>query len=228
MTPSPATMLRQYRDAPVRKLNWRETDAESASTRYVLFVLVPLWIVPGVLDWYWHKQTDIENTSGLKESLIHSLMMGEVGVPILLGLLFEINPLALTFMAAALAAHSATAIWDVSLAVHHREVTPREQHTHSFLEVLPFMGMAFAATLHGDATRRLLTGKTRSGDWNLKVKRPRLPIPYLAGVAGLIALGVLLPYANEAVRCWRRLRTPKHNTGFYKDLPTSEPEQRNC
>ena len=228
MAASPRTMLEQYRRAPVRSMNWSQTDVESASTRYVLFVLVPLWIAPGVLDWYWHKQTNIENTSGLKESLIHSLMMTEVGLPILLGLLFEINPLALTVMAGALLAHSATAIWDVSLAVHHREVTPREQHTHSFLEVLPFMGMAYAATLHGDATRRLLTGNTRREDWALKLKRPRLPIPYLAGVMGLIAAGVLLPYANEALRCWKSLRAPKKNTGFYKDLPAGEPEQRNC
>ena len=225
---APQTMLREFRRVPVRRLDWSATDTESASLRYVLFVLVPAWIVPGVLDWYWHKQTEIENTSGLKESLIHSLMMTEVGVPILLGLLFEINPLALTCMFGALVAHSATAIWDVSLAVHHREVTTREQHTHSFLEVLPFMGMAFAATLHSDATHRLLTGNTRRDDWSLKVKRPRLPIPYIAGVMGLIALGVLAPYANEAIRCWKRLRTPKKNTGFYKDLPAGQPEQRNC
>lgn len=223
-----ASLLQQFRKAPVRRLDWADTDVQSTSTRYVLFVLVPLWIVPGVLDWYWHRQTDIENTSGLKESLIHSLMMTEVGAPILMGLAFEINPLILSLMTAALVAHSATAIWDVSLAVHHREVTTREQHTHSFLEVLPFMGLAFATCLHGDATRRLLTGRTEPGDWKLQIKRPRLPLPYLAGLMGLIAAGVWWPYWNEARRCLRRKRAPKRNTGFYKDTPVGEPEQRNC
>lgn len=130
-------------------------------------------------------------------------------------------------MATALVAHSATAVWDVRLAVHHREVKTGEQHTHSFLEVLPFMGLAFAASLHGAAARRLITGKIKAGDWQLKLKNPRLPLPYLAGMAGLIAVGVVLPYANEIWRCWKRLRSPKHNTGFYKATASGE-DLRNC
>ena len=103
------SFLQRFRKLPVRRLDWADTDIQSTTERYLLFVLIPLWIVPGVLDWYWHKQTAIEDTSGLKESLIHSLMMTEVGAPILMSLLFEINPLALSLTAAALVAHSATA-----------------------------------------------------------------------------------------------------------------------
>jgi hypothetical protein len=87
--------------------------------------------------------------------------------------------------------------------------------------------MAFAATLHSDATHRHFTGQTKRGDWSLNLKKPRLPLPYLFGVAGLIFAGVMLPYANEAWRCYRRLGTPKQNTGFYKDLP-GETAERNC
>ena len=224
-----SSLVQQFREAPVRRMDWADTDIQSTSERYLLFVLIPCWIIPGILDWYWHRRTDIENTSGLSESLIHSLMMFEVGVPIQLSLLFEINPLVLTLMTAALVAHSATAIWDVRMAVHNREVKTGEQHTHSFLEVLPFMGLAFAACLHGGAARRLLTGTTQPGDWSLQIKKPRLSLPYLAGIFGLIAVGIALPYANEAWRCLRRLRAPKHNTGFYKEVPGAPPEAvRNC
>lgn len=90
------SLAAQFRDTPVRHMDWADTDIQSTTARYALFVLIPLWIVPGVLDWYWHRRTDIENTSGLSESLIHSLMMIEVGLPIQLALLCEINPLALT------------------------------------------------------------------------------------------------------------------------------------
>lgn len=221
-----ASLLQQFRDAPVRTMDWADTDIQSTTERYALFVLIPLWIVPGVLDWYWHKRTRIEDTSGLSESLIHSLMMIEVGLPIQMALIFEINPLTLALMTGALIAHSATAVWDVRMAVHHREVKTGEQHTHSFLEVLPFMGLAFAASLHGDAARRLITGKTKPGDWNLQIKRPRLSIPYLAGIGALIVVGVALPYANEAWRCLKRLRAPKRNTGFYKETPAGDV--RNC
>ncbi len=223
------TLLQELRHAPVRRMDWADTDIQSTTERYVFFVLVPMWVIPGVLDWFWHKRTDIENTSGLSESLVHSLMMLEVGVPIQLALLFEINPLVLTLMGGALLAHSATAVWDVRMAVHHREVKTGEQHTHSFLEVLPFMGLAFATCLHGAATRRLITGQTQPGDWSLKVKKPRLSMPYLGSIWALIAVGVVLPYANEAWRCLRRLRAPKHNTGFYRETAEGETETvRNC
>jgi len=39
----------------------------------------------------WHKDTDIEHTAGVEESLIHSWMFAEVGLPILMGLFWEIN-----------------------------------------------------------------------------------------------------------------------------------------
>ncbi len=220
-----AGVLQQFREIPVSRVDWSDTDVRSTTERYLLFVQIPLWIVPGLLDWWWHKRTDIENTAGLPESLMHSAMGAEVGVPILMSLLFEINPLMLTVIAGAVAMHTATAIWDVRMAVHEREVKTGEQHTHSFMEVLPFMGLAFACCLHGDATRRLLTGRTEPGDWELTLKKPRLPIPYLLGVVGLVTLGGLLPYANEAWRCIKRLKAPKRNTGFYKD---SDQQVRNC
>lgn len=223
-----ATLIQQFRDAPVRRMDWADTDVKSTSERYVLFVLLPLWVVPGFVDWCWHKHTDIENTAGLKESLIHSLMMTEVGLPVVMSLLFEVNPLLLSIMAGAVVAHTATAVWDVRLAVVHREVKTGEQHTHSFMEVLPFMGMAFATCLHGSAMRKLLTGQTGPDDWTLKVKSPRLPLPYLGGLMALIVLGIAVPYANEAWRCVKRLGAPKHNTGFYQKTPGSKQEQRNC
>ncbi len=223
-----ANALTKFKQIPVRNISWENTDVESTSVRYVLFVLLPLWVLPGIADWYWHKRTDIEHTAGLQESIIHSLMMSEVGIPVALGLLFEINPLVLALMFGAMAVHEATAFWDVSFAVHHREVKTGEQHTHSFLEVVPMMAVSMMICLHASELRRLITGNTRPGDWGLRLKRPRLSLPYLLGIAGLIGIGVWLPYGNEIWRCVKALREPKRNTGFYKDLPEGEPEQRNC
>lgn len=207
--------LRNFFDSPVRKIDFGETNVEDTTLRYVMFVVLPLWVLPGIADWYWHKRTDIENTAGLKESLIHSLMMSEVGLPIFMGLLFEVNPLVLSLMIGAVFVHEATAFWDVNFAVHHREVRPREQHTHSFLEVLPFMAVSFMITMHSKASHRLLRARTTDDDWKLKWKKPRLPLLYLAGISCVIVAGVVLPYANEFWRCWKRIGSPKRNEGFY-------------
>jgi hypothetical protein len=151
--------------------------------RYLVYGLLPAWFVPGVLDWWQHRRTDIEHTAGVRESLIHLLMMAEVGVPITLVLLCEINPLVLAITLATIAAHEATALWDVKTAGDSgREVRPIEQHIHSFLESLPFTGTTAIACLHWNDARKLLHGNDSGSAWRLRSKQHRLPTPYLTGV----------------------------------------------
>jgi hypothetical protein len=191
---------------PTIRLPRRATDTESATLRYLLFGLLPAWFLPGVLDWLQHRRTHIEHTSGIRESLIHCLMMVEVGGPLALALLCEINPLVLVIIAAAVAAHEATAaLWDVRTAEDSdRPVTPWEQHLHSFLESLPFMATAALACLHWEQLRTLTGGAWQRDAWRLGLKRNRLPAGYLGSVAAAI---VALPYGEELYRCIRAART---------------------
>jgi len=84
--------VRAWRDTPVLKVSADPSDVESVTLRYLMYVLVPAWFVPGVADWVMHRKTRIERTSGLRESLVHALMMGEISVPVTLVLLCEVNP----------------------------------------------------------------------------------------------------------------------------------------
>ena len=54
----------------------------------LLYVIVPLWLLAGFTDYVLHKRTRIEHTAGTRESLLHLLQLGEIGLPVLLGLLF--------------------------------------------------------------------------------------------------------------------------------------------
>ncbi|MFF2147015.1 hypothetical protein [Kitasatospora sp. NPDC058190] len=55
---------------------------EDASRRFLLYGVLPLWFAPAVADWAMHRRTRIEDTSGLRESLVHTLMMAEAGGPV--------------------------------------------------------------------------------------------------------------------------------------------------
>ena len=90
----------------------------------------------------------IERTSGYKESLLHLLMFAEIAIPLLAALFFEINALVILLMIAGFIAHEVTSLWDVSYAIDKREVTPIEQHVHSFLEMLPLMSVIIVIILH--------------------------------------------------------------------------------
>ncbi len=184
-------------------------DVEDANRRFLMYGVMPLWFVPAVADWIMHRRTRIEETSGTKESAIHTLMMTEAGIPVVMGLLARVNPLVLSVMGGAAVAHGATALWDVSLATGEREVRPVEQHIHSFLEVLPLSAMAFTSCLHWDQVRAALRGGDRPEDWKLLPKDNPLPARYLAAIGLGIGAFVALPYAEEMTRCLRAARARK-------------------
>ncbi|GGS95588.1 MULTISPECIES: diguanylate cyclase [Streptomyces] len=193
-------------------------DVGDVTTRFLLYGLLPGWFLPGLADWAMHRRTRIEDTTGTKESLIHSLMMAEVGLPIALTLRYEVNPLLLSVQLGAAAVHEATALWDVRTAVDSdREVRPVEQHIHSFLESLPFGGLASLMCLHADQVRSLLAGGRGDPDaWRLVPRRRPLSAGYLAGIGLAIGVCVLLPYGEELVRCRRAARARKRRARVHR------------
>ena len=205
------SLAHDFAARPLLDLSAEPATAEHGLTRFLLFILMPVWTATGLLDWLCHKRTDIEHTAGMRESLIHALMFTEIGVPIILGMFCEINAGLLSAMAAAVAAHSATAYWDVAYATDTRLLKQDEQHVHSFTEVLPITALSMTACLHYDQVRALLGRGPEEPDWKLRLKTRRLPFPYLGGIAALISGCILLPYANEIWRCWRARNEPHYN-----------------
>ncbi|MBV9271099.1 MAG: diguanylate cyclase/phosphodiesterase [Candidatus Eremiobacteraeota bacterium] len=187
----------------------KNKQSAEALSNFLLYGFIPMWTAAGVFDWYCHKKTDIEHTSGIKEALLHILMNAEAGAPLMLALLFEINTGVFSAMLAGLLLHEATVWWDISYAERHRETPPFEQHVHSFLEVLPFMGLAMAACLNPE--------KIAKRDFSLRLKSRFEPAPYWAAIAAMVVGGVVLPYGNEVWRCFRARKEPKRNTGFYEE-----------
>lgn len=188
------------------------SDSEAvdlALRRYLLYVVVPLWYVPGLADWWWHRQTKIEETSGTHESMTHAIMMTVVGIPLLAGLLLEINALVLTMMIAGYFLHEGVTYWDVNYAKNLREVPTVEQHTHSFLEMLPFMAASMSICLKPKQFAAIFGRGDEPARWNIERKDPPLTARYVLGVlAGTFAF-VILPYGEELIRCFRHDHTLK-------------------
>jgi hypothetical protein len=167
----------------------------------LLFGLIPTWIAAGVLDWWCHRRTRIEENAGLPESLSHAAMLVQAGIPATLGLFLEVDPPLLALTYAATATHTATAYWDVAYAAPRRKVPPIEQHAHAFLEVLPMAGAAFLTVLHPRQAQDLFRGKGLRRRFRLK--RHPLGPGYIAGLLGTLAVALGIPYTEELVRCTR-------------------------
>ena len=177
-------------------------EIAKTTERYLLYFIVPLWTIAGTLDYIWHRRTKIETTSGTVESAIHALMMTEAGLPMLFGLLLEVNSGVILLMIAAFFAHAATAIWDVAYAVERRKVTPNEQHIHSCLEVLPFCAVSFVICLHWGQFTAIFGFGGEKPRYALRKKDPPLSKAYLAGFLGAVAINGTA-YGEELLRCFR-------------------------
>jgi hypothetical protein len=133
------------RTAAVAPSNPPTEDVADITRRFLMNIVLPVWLAAGIADWLCHRATSIETTTGPKESALHLLMLTEAAIPVLGGMFLEITAPVLALM---LLVHDATALWDVSYAVTKRNVTPIEQHVHSFLEMVPLMAVSFVSVLH--------------------------------------------------------------------------------
>jgi ABC-type spermidine/putrescine transport system permease subunit I len=174
-------------------------DAGAAQAVLMYFVL-PLWLVAGFADYLCHRATSIETTSGWKESVLHLLQFAEMAVPTLAAIFFEINALVILIMIICLVAHEATAMWDVRYAYGKREITPVEQHVHSFLEMLPLMALLIIATLHWQQFLSLFGLGRESADFGLRLKQAPLPWLYVTSILSLVFIFDVLPFVEELVR----------------------------
>ena len=191
------------REAPARA-QALDGDRVAKAVRFsLLYVLPPIWLASSLADWACHRYSRIEKTAGVKESVTHSLLMGEMALPVLATVFLEITSPVILMMVAALLAHEVTVYGDLRIATAKREVTPTEQMVHSFMEMIPLVGIWLVSVLREDELRALLGTSSRAPDFSLRLKKQPLPISYRAGLITAVALFGAVPYAEEL---WRTLR----------------------
>lgn len=200
--------LRRYAGDGYGEQDWKDpatgtVNVAKVTQDFLMYVVVPLWITSGVADYLCHRATDIEHTTGAYESLLHLAMLVEMGVPTLAAMFLEITSPVLALMVASFVLHEATALWDVSYAVEHRNVTPLEQHVHSFLEMLPLMGLSFVAVLNWPEVMAMVGLGDRGADWSVRWKEEPLPTGYVVATLSAVALFNGLPYLEEL---WQDIR----------------------
>ena len=176
------------------------------SVLILMYFILPVWLLAGCADWLCHRASHIETTTGAKESILHLLMFAEIGVPLLAAIFLQINAGIIALMIAAFFVHEATALWDVSYAVTARDVTPVEQHIHSFLEMIPLMAILFIVSLHWGQFQALFGFGSETARFDLNWKEEPLPATYVISIMAVILTFELIPYIEEFFRGLRANR----------------------
>jgi hypothetical protein len=172
----------------------------------LMYFILPVWLLAGCADWLCHRASHIETTTGAKESMLHLLMFAEIGIPLLAAIFLQINAGIIALMIVAFFVHEATALWDVSYAVTARDVTPFEQHVHSFLELIPLTAILFVVSLHWGQFQALFGFGSEVARFDLTWKEEPLPATYVVSIMAVILTFELIPYIEEFFRGLRANR----------------------
>ncbi len=188
-----------------------DNDTEVLILNFILFVILPLWGLSGLFDWWCHKKSDIEKTSGLKESLIHALMGAQIGIAFILGIFFELTVLTYLIMFVCLVMHEVVAHWDVRYSQPKRNITIWEMHAHNYLGTIPLYLFALISVLGWEVVT-----KTLSLSWSdsFAFRFRDTPIGgarYYVIYGIFISLVCVFPYVSEVLRCWRYEKEVKAN-----------------
>lgn len=169
----------------------------------ILYGLLPLWGISGLIDWMCHRATHIETTSGLQESLIHSLMGIQLGIPIILGLFFYVNVSVLLICFAAVVMHEFVAHWDVHYSAPKREISIWEVHVHNYMATIPLFLFMLLVVINWEMFQNLI-----SFNWAGNMAFQRIDVPhggsnYLKTYLIFMAITCVVPYLEENIRCLR-------------------------
>jgi hypothetical protein len=172
----------------------------------ILYGLLPFWGITGFIDWCCHRASAIERTSGLKESLIHSLMGIQLGIPIVLGLIFQVNVLILMISLFALLSHALVAHWDVKYSTPLREISIWEVHVHSYMATIPLFLLLLIVVINWGVVVKMLT-LDWSGQFALMPTGSTQITPvYRRVYLVFMAVFCVFPYVEENIRCLRAAR----------------------
>jgi hypothetical protein len=138
-------------------------------------------------------------------------MRVQLGIPILLCLLFEVNVLILLVCALMCVLHEVVAHWDVRYATPLRRISILEVHVHNFMATVPLFLLMLIVVINWDVALR-----TVKLDWSGQFTLNRLATPqggsaYLSGYLSFMTAMCVFPYLEENIRCLRYARSAKVN-----------------
>ena len=179
------------------------TTTDDLLLKLILYGLLPLWGISGFIDWCCHRATRIEHTSGLKESLMHSVMGVQLGIPIVLCLTFQVNVLILLLCMLAWLLHEFVAHWDVAFATPRRHISIWEVHVHNYMATIPSYLLMLVLVINWETTQKLLT-LDFAGEFTFRrLEQPLGSSSYLRNYLMFMTVLCVLPYIEENLRSLR-------------------------
>lgn len=118
---------------------------------FLTWVLYPLWLIGGAVDYICHRRTDIQHTSGIHESWLHVAQFATIALVFASAVLLEITLPVIIVLIGLVIAHTVLSFIDVSYTLGRRHISTSEQHAHGLLNVVPLIAVGLLAILNWQA-----------------------------------------------------------------------------
>ncbi|MCK8047393.1 diguanylate cyclase [Shewanella sp. 1CM18E] len=178
-------------------------DTSQLLINFLLFMLLPIWGIAGLADWFCHRATKIEHTSGVKETLMHSVMGIQIAIPLVLCLLYTVNVLILIICLFTWVLHEVVAHADVRYAAPKREISIWEMHAHNYLGTLPMYMLITIIIINWPQFINLISLNWQGNMSLVPVETPHGGSAYFVSYLSFMAVVCVFPYIEENIRCIR-------------------------
>ena len=165
----------------------------------LVYVMYPMWLVVGAVDYLCHRRTRISHTSGVTESSLHVLQFVSLALPLGLALFLQVNALVFTLICGFILAHTILAYVDVRYTLGLRHISALEQQVHGLMDTLPLMALALVGALNWESIRQGFAGA------GLQLQQDKLAWPQFAFMLSFLVLSGV-PILEE----WLRTRRAAH------------------
>jgi hypothetical protein len=127
----------------------------------------------------------------------------QLGVPIILCLMFNVNVMILLICLVAFVCHEVVAHYDVHYSAPLRTISIWEVHVHNYMATIPLYLLMLIAVLNWDVVQKLV-----SFDWAGQFTWQRVTVPhggtgYMRGYLAFMGVLCVVPYLEENLRCLR-------------------------
>ncbi len=164
---------------------------------FLAWVLYPLWLIGGAVDYLCHRRTDIQHTSGIQESWYHVAQFITIALVFVGAVLLQITlPVVIVLMVLVLA-HTVLSFIDVSYTLGRRHISTTEQHAHGLLNVIPLIAVGVLAILNWQT---LLAPST---DSVVRLRDEPLSATHVAMLLGSFSVLAGGPVLEEWLRTYR-------------------------
>ena len=113
----------------------------------LVYVLYPLWLIAGAIDYWCHRRTNIALTSGVVETWLHIAQFVTIAIIFFGAVFLEPTLACIALLGTTAVLHLVLSYVDVFYTQPKRYITPLEQHVHGFLDVVPIVGVCLLAIL---------------------------------------------------------------------------------